>query len=88
MGLPRDVREEAAYIYRKAVEKKLVRGRSIEGVVAASLYAACRMRKIPRTLDEVGEFSRTGRKEIGRTFRAIAKELRIMVQPSNPKGLY
>lgn len=84
MSLPRDVREESAYIYRKAVEKKLVRGRSIEGVVAASLYAACRMRKIPRTLDEVGQFSRTGRKEIGRTFRAIANELRITVAPSSP----
>ena len=84
MALPKVVREESAYIYRKAVEKKLVRGRSIEGVVAASLYAACRMRKIPRTLDEVGQFSRTGRKEIGRTFRAIAKELNISVQPSSP----
>tara|TARA_R110002020_G_scaffold363462_4_gene575764 strand:- start:2310 stop:3248 length:939 start_codon:yes stop_codon:yes gene_type:complete len=84
MSLPKDVREESAFIYRKAVEKKLVRGRSIEGVVAASLYAACRMRKIPRTLDEVGKFSRTGRKEIGRTFRAIAKELQISVQPSSP----
>lgn len=84
MALPKDVREESAFIYRKAVEKKLVRGRSIEGVVAASLYAACRMRKIPRTLDEVGKFSRTGRKEIGRTFRAIAKELQISVQPSSP----
>jgi transcription initiation factor TFIIB len=42
------------------------------------------MRKIPRTLDEVGQFSRTGRKEIGRTFRAIAKELKISVQPSSP----
>ena len=84
MSLPKDVREESAFIYRKAVEKKLVRGRSIEGVVAASLYAACRMRKIPRTLDEVGKFSRTGRKEIGRTFRAIAKELKISVQPSSP----
>ena len=84
MSLPKDVREESAFIYRKAVEKKLVRGRSIEGVVAASLYAACRMRKIPRTLDEVGKFSRTGRKEIGRTFRAIAKELKISVKPSSP----
>ena len=84
MSLPKDVREESAFIYRKAVVKKLVRGRSIEGVVAASLYAACRMRNIPRTLDEVGKFSRTGRKEIGRTFRAIAKELKISVQPSSP----
>ncbi len=84
MDLPKSVREESAFIYRKAVEKKLVRGRSIEGVVAASLYAACRIRRIPRTLDEVGQFSRTGRKEIGRTFRAISKELLLRVTPSMP----
>ena len=82
MDLPKQVREQAAYIYRKAVEKGLVRGRSIEGVVAASIYAACRMGQIPRTLDEVGAYSRTGRKEIGRTFRAVAQELKLRVQPS------
>ena len=84
MTLPISVREEAAYIYRKAVEQKLVRGRSIEGVVASSIYAACRIHGIPRTLDEVGKHSRTGRKEIGRTFRAIAKELMLKVPPANP----
>jgi len=84
MSLPRNVREEAAYIYRKAVENKLVRGRSIEGVVAASLYSACRIQRIPRTLDEVGKYSRTGRKEIGRTFRAIARELMLNVTPASP----
>ena len=84
MCLPRPVREEAAFIYRKAVENKLVRGRSIEGVVAASLYSACRIQRIPRTLDEVGKHSRTGRKEIGRTFRAIARELMLNVTPASP----
>jgi transcription initiation factor TFIIB len=84
MTLPRNVREEAAFIYRKAVENKLVRGRSIEGVVAASLYSACRMQRIPRTLDEVGKHSRTGRKEIGRTFRAISRELMLNVTPASP----
>lgn len=86
MVLPQPIREEAAYIYRKSVEKKLVRGRSIEGVVAASLYAACRMRGNPRTLDEVGLHSRTGRKEIGRTFRAIRRELSMDVTPAQPEG--
>ena len=86
MALPQTIREEAAYIYRKAVEAKLVRGRSIEGVVAASLYAACRMRGNPRTLDEVGLHSRTGRKEIGRTFRAIKMELMLDVSPARPEG--
>ena len=40
MGLGDDIREQAAYIYRKAAEAKLVQGRSIEGVVAASIHAA------------------------------------------------
>ena len=84
MSLSSQVREEAAFIYRKAVELKLVRGRSIEGVVASSIYAACRMHGIPRTLDEVGKHSRTGRKEIGRTFRAVSKELKLQVPPTTP----
>ena len=67
MALPKTTAKEAAFIYRKAVDKKLIRGRSIEGVVAASIYAACRMHNNPRTLDDVGRHSRTGRKEIDQT---------------------
>ena len=77
MGLPRNVRETAAMIYRKAVNKNLIRGRSIEGVVAASLYAACRQCGVPRTLDEVANSSRVGRKEIGRTYRFMTRELKL-----------
>src|SRR2546428_10929972 len=50
MGLPRNVREAAAMVYRKAGNKNLIRGRSIEGVVAAALYAACRHGNVPGTL--------------------------------------
>ena len=50
MGLPRNVRETAAMVYRRAVTKNLIRGRSIEGVAAAALYAACRQCDVPRTL--------------------------------------
>jgi transcription initiation factor TFIIB len=85
MGLPTSIREEAAYIYRKAVEAKLVRGRSIEGMVAAAIYTACRLGANARTLDEIGSFSKTGRKEIGRTSRALVKELRLRVPPAMPR---
>ena len=47
LGLPRNVREIAAMLYRRAVEQRLIRGRSIEGVAAAALYAACRQSRIP-----------------------------------------
>lgn len=86
MELPMSIRSEAARYYRQAVDNKLVRGRSIEGVVAASLYLACRMVNQPRTLDEVGHYSRTGRKEIGRTYRAIVKELKLQVPSADAKG--
>ena len=85
MGLPRNVRETAAMIYRKAVTKNLIRGRSIEGVVAASLYAACRQCGVPRTLDEVANSSRVGRKEIGRTYRFMTRELKLKLMPTKPQ---
>jgi transcription initiation factor TFIIB len=84
LGLPRDVRETAAVIYRKAVEKNLIRGRSIEGVAAAALYASCRQCGVPRTLDEIANVSRVGRKEIGRTYRFVARELGLKLIPTSP----
>jgi transcription initiation factor TFIIB len=84
LGLSRNVRETAAIVYRKAVKKNLIRGRSIEGVTAAALYAACRQCNIPRTLDEIGEISRVSRKEIGRTYSSISRELGLKLIPTSP----
>ena len=84
MDLPKTTRSESAFIYKKAVDKKLVRGRSIEGVAAACIYMTCRIHRIPRTLDEIGLHSRTGRKEIGRTYRALQR-IKVKVPPSSAR---
>jgi len=77
LKLPKSVEEESARIYTLAVQRGLVRGRSMESVVAGALYAACRRHEVPRTLDELSEASGIEKKEIGRTYRFVTRELGI-----------
>jgi transcription initiation factor TFIIB len=84
LGIPRGVKETAAVLYRRAIEKKLIRGRSIEAMIAAAVYAACRERKVPRTLDEIARHSRVNRKELGRCYRLILRELEIIIPMASP----
>ena len=85
LSIPNDVRESAAVIYRKAVKQNRIRGRSIEGVVAGSIYAACRLTNVPRTLDEIGSVTRVKKKEIGRTYRIMSRYLKLNILPSKPE---
>ena len=84
LGIPKDIKETAALIYRKAVEKNLIRGRSIESIVCASIYAACRMVNLPRTLDEISKASEVNKKKIGKAYRHLAKELSLNLKPTTP----
>ena len=72
-----NVLEKAAYIYRKALEKKLVRGRSISAMIAASLYAACRDTETPRTLKDIADAANVKRKDISRCYRLLHFELEL-----------
>ena len=85
LGVPRSVREVASVLYRQALSEDLIRGRSIEGISTAALYAACRQEGIPRSLDEVTEVSRVEHKEIARTYRYVCQELGLGMRPVDPK---
>ena len=88
MGLADAVIEKAAYTYRKAMEKKLVRGRSIHGLIAACVYAACRNTETPRTLDDVADSINIRRKDVARCYRLIYKELDLKMPVADPtKGV-
>jgi len=80
--------EKAAYIYRKSIERKLVKGRSIHGLVAACIYAACRMTETPRTLDDIAEGINIKRKDVARSYRIIFRELDLKIPVADPvKGV-
>jgi transcription initiation factor TFIIB len=84
LHIPSSVQEMAAVIYRKALDRGLVRGRSIAAIVAGSLYAACRFTKTPRTLNELTEASLRKQKEISRAYRILVQHLQIEMPIDDP----
>ncbi len=84
LSLPKNILETASVIYRKAVKERLIRGRSIQGVTAAAIYVACRQCGLARTLDEIAQASNINKKEVGRSYRFLVKELDYFIPPLRP----
>jgi transcription initiation factor TFIIB len=82
--VPHSIKEQGALIYRRALDKGLVRGRSILAIAAASLYASCRFTQTPRTLKEVSNASYVKRKDIARCYRLLIRELNLKMPVANP----
>ena len=82
--VPPSVKEQAALIYRHALDKGLVRGRSILAIAAAALYASCRFTETPRTLKEVSLASLVKKKDIARCYRLLLRELDIRMPMADP----
>ncbi|MDG6983883.1 MAG: transcription initiation factor IIB [Nitrososphaerota archaeon] len=75
LGVSQAVRERAAYIYRKALDRGLLRGRSIIGISAASLYAAMRDTETPRTLKDIAAAENLDKKSVARDYRILVREM-------------
>lgn len=86
LNLPKNIIETASVIYRKAIKKRLIRGRSIHNVTAAAVYMSCRQCGVPRTLDEIASASTLNKKDIGRSYRFMVRELDTFVPPSTSRN--
>ena len=75
LGTSQAVKERAAYIYRKALDRGLLRGRSIVGISAASLYAAMRDTETPRTLKDIAAANNLEKKAVARDYRILLREM-------------
>lgn len=87
LNLPSHIRFEAIKLYKKAFKKKLLRGRSINSMVAASIYLAIRLKRIPRTLREILDESSENEKDIRRCYRVLIREFNIKSPNTNPSDL-
>lgn len=84
LGLPDSVVEKAAYTYRKAQQRGIVRGRTIDSILGAAVYAACRELGVPKTLNEVAQASSIREKRLSKAYRILSIELGISIPNLDP----
>ncbi|RXK47031.1 transcription initiation factor IIB [Halorientalis pallida] len=84
LELPRSVREEASKLYREGQQEDLIHGRSIEGIAAGAVYAACRRSKHTRTLTDVAEVARCSDQQVWNGYSTLNRELQMAVRPLFP----
>lgn len=84
LNLPKSVLETASVIYRRVVRKRLIRGRSIQGMTTAAIYMACRQCNVIRSLDEVAKAANILKKEGGRNYRFLCRNLDAKVPQTQP----
>ena len=86
MSLKSSVKDLAATLYRRLIVKRLVRSRSIDALATASIYAALRLRNLPRSLKEIARHSHLDEKVIGRYYRLLVRKLQIRMPIPDAKN--
>lgn len=84
LGLSDALIEKTAYVYRKAQERQLVRGRTTSAILAACVYIACREIGTPRTLKDISSISNVKRKDLARCYRLIVSKLELKIPVLDP----
>lgn len=82
LNMPENAKEHAAYIYRKAVDRKIIRGNSITSMMAASVFTSCKQLGIPRSVNEISKIANINRKKLLRSYKRLVKKLELKVDSS------
>lgn len=85
LGISNAVAERALYIYKKALKKNLVRGRSITGLIAAATYIACRDMNVPCSIDQIQYLTTNVKKKtLGYYCKLLLREMHVSVDLPSP----
>jgi transcription initiation factor TFIIB len=87
LNLSDHVKMKAMRLYKEAFNAKLLRGRSINAMVAACIYYAVRSKRIPRTFQEISDQSSEKDKDIRRCYRALLREFNLKAPNTSPSSL-
>ncbi|WP_100183254.1 transcription initiation factor IIB [Candidatus Nitrosotenuis aquarius] len=84
LAIPEHTAEKAAYLFRKFLSGQTRHPRSHASMMLASLYAACRITNIPRTIQEISTTSNVKKRLILRDYRILVESLDLSFEPYKP----
>ncbi|ELZ28859.1 transcription initiation factor IIB [Halosimplex carlsbadense 2-9-1] len=84
LGLSDHIRDRACVLFESAQDEDLLRGRSLEGFAAATVYATCRTAEVSRTIDEVVADARASKAELSAAYDALNRDLGLPTGPIDP----
>lgn len=84
LGVPKEVYSESVSVYEDSVEHGLLKGRSVEILVACSIYVGCRIVRVAYNIDEVATCVGVGKKELSKLYRLVRNELGLKLELVRP----
>ncbi|MFB6185145.1 MAG: transcription initiation factor IIB family protein [Haloarculaceae archaeon] len=85
LDLPESIRDRACVLFESAQDADLLRGRSLEGFAAATVYATCRADSLSRTVEEVTAVTKADAAELRAAYDALNRELGLPTGPIDPR---
>ena len=84
LHLSKDVSEAALLIYEIALDRNMIKGRSVIGMISGAIYLACRKKNYPITLKEIADVADISTKDLGRNVRIFLQNMNIQTINHDP----
>ena len=84
LNFPERVKKSAVRLYKEVFKRQLLRGRSINGMVAACAYYACKDEKVPITLQEILAEASINDNIVKKCYKILVRELNLKISHIDP----
>jgi transcription initiation factor TFIIB len=74
-NISKTISDRAQHVFKMVESQKMLKGKNLEGAVGACLYIACKLEGAPLTFKEVSVITGVQKREIGRCYKLIDKEI-------------
>lgn len=87
LNFPERVKKAAVRLYKEVFKKNLLRGRSINGMIAACAYYVCKKERVPITLQEILGEASINDNIVKKCYKILVRELNLKSPHIDPVAL-